>query len=238
MGITNDAFPNERETNPSCQYNETPESTTPLTTPTTSSGSPAADYAQDIVLFTGFMRLLAPPAPASSTTASTATPSTGTVASASADVAGILPSAAGSSTTAPGTSATLAAAATARGQQVFSNIGCGTCHVPSLTTGKSPVAALSKVTFQPLSDFALHDMGIGLADGVSQGSANGREFRTAPLWGVGQRIFFLHDGRTKDMGVAIEQHASQGSEANHVIRNYNLLSVDDKQALVNYLRSL
>ena len=238
MGVTNDAFPNERETNPSCQYNETPESTTPLTTPTTSSGSPAADYAQDIVLFTGFMRLLAPPAPASSTTASTATPSTGTVASASADVAGILPSAAGSSTTAPGTSATLAAAATARGQQVFSNIGCGACHVPSLTTGKSPVAALSKVTFQPLSDFALHDMGTGLADGISQGSANGREFRTAPLWGVGQRIFFLHDGRTKDMGVAIEQHASQGSEANHVIRNYNLLSVDDKQALVNYLRSL
>jgi len=238
MGVTNDAFPNERETNPSCQYNETPESTTPLTTPTTSSGSPAADYAQDIVLFTGFMRLLAPPAPASSTTASTATPSTSTVASASANVASVLPSAAGSSTTAaPGTSAT-PAASTARGQQVFSNIGCGACHVPSLTTGKSPVAALSKVTFQPLSDFALHDMGTGLADGISQGSANGREFRTAPLWGVGQRIFFLHDGRTKDMGVAIEQHASQGSEANHVIRNYNLLSVDDKQALVNYLRSL
>ena len=94
------------------------------------------------------------------------------------------------------------------------------------------------MTFQPLSDFALHDMGTGLADGISQGNANGREFRTAPLWGVGQRIFFLHDGRTKDMGVAIEQHASQGSEANHVIRNYNLLSVDDKQALVNYLRSL
>ena len=238
MGVTNDAFPNERETNPSCQYNETPESTTPLTTPTASSGSPAADYAQDIVLFTGFMRLLAPPAPASSTTASTATPSTSTVASASANVASVLPSAAGSSTTAaPGTSAT-PAASTARGQQVFSNIGCGACHVPSLTTGKSPVAALSKVTFQPLSDFALHDMGTGLADGISQGSANGREFRTAPLWGVGQRIFFLHDGRTKDMGVAIEQHASQGSEANHVIRNYNLLSVDDKQALVNYLRSL
>ena len=166
MGVTNDAFPNERETNPSCQYNETPESTTPLTTPTASSGSPAADYAQDIVLFTGFMRLLAPPAPASSTTASTATPSTSTVASASANVASVLPSAAGSSTTAaPGTSAT-PAASTARGQQVFSNIGCGACHVPSLTTGKSTVAALSKVTFQPLSDFALHDMGTGLADGI------------------------------------------------------------------------
>ena len=121
---------------------------------------------------------------------------------------------------------------------MFANIGCQACHVPSLTTAKSAVAALNKVTFQPLSDFALHDMGIGLADGISQGNANGREFRTAPLWGVGQRIFFLHDGRTKDLGVAIQQHASQGSEANQVIQNYNLLSIDDKQALVNYLRSL
>jgi CxxC motif-containing protein (DUF1111 family) len=235
MGVTNDAFPNERETNPSCQYNETPESTTPLTTPTRSSGSPAADYAQDIILFTGFMRLLAPPTPASSMTASTATPSTSTVASASDNIAGILSSAA--STGSPSTSATRTAS-TARGQQVFSNIGCGACHVPSLTTGKSTVAAMSNVTFQPLSDFALHDMGIGLADGISQGSANGREFRTAPLWGAGQRIFFLHDGRTRDMGVAIEQHASHGSEANQVIRNYDLLSADDKQALLNYLRSL
>ena len=57
----------------------------------------------------------------------------------------------------------------------------------------------SNVTFQPLSDFALHSMGKGLADGVSQGNASGTEFRTAPLWGVGQRIFFLHDGRTNDL---------------------------------------
>ena len=239
MGVTNDAFPNERETNPSCQYNETPESTTPLTTPTKSSGSPAADYAQDIILFAGFMRLLAPPAPASSTTASAATSSSSAVASASTNIVGVLPSAAGSSTTgAPATNATPPAASTARGQQVFSNIGCGACHVPSLTTGKSTVAALSKVTFQPLSDFALHDMGTGLADGISQGSANGREFRTAPLWGVGQRIFFLHDGRTNDLAVAINQHESHGSEANEVIENFRLLSVDDKQALLNYLRSL
>jgi CxxC motif-containing protein (DUF1111 family) len=230
MGVTNDLFPNERESNPSCQFNETPESTTPLTNPTTSSGSRAADYAQDIILFTGFMRLLAPPTPASSTTAEAAMSSTTAVASATANVASVLPSAAGSSTS--------STASTTRGQRVFGNIGCQACHVSSLTTGKSPVAALSSVTFQPWSDFALHDMGIGLADGISQGSANGREFRTAPLWGVGQRIFFLHDGRTKDLGVAIEQHASEGSEANYVIQNYNLLSVDDKQALLNYLRSL
>ena len=81
-------------------------------------------------------------------------------------------------------------------------------------------------------------MGDGLADRVAQGLANGREFRTAPLWGVGQRIFFLHDGRTRDLVDAIRQHASRGSEANEVIQNYNLLSTDDKQSLVNFLRSL
>jgi CxxC motif-containing protein (DUF1111 family) len=131
----------------------------------------------------------------------------------------------------------ISAASTARGQQVFSNIGCGTCHVPSPTTGKSPVAALSTVTFQPLSDFALHDMGTGLADGISQGSANGREFRTASLWGVGQRIFFLHDGRTNDLAVAINQHQSHGSEANEVIANFRLLSVDDKQVIFQTKRN-
>ena len=109
----------------------------------------------------------------------------------------------------------------------------------SLTTEKkTTIAAMSNVTFQPLSDFALHDMGTGLADGVSQGEASGREFRTAPLWGVGQRIFFLHDGRTSDLAQVIQQHSSTGSEANQVIRNYNLLSVNDQQALLNYLRSL
>jgi CxxC motif-containing protein (DUF1111 family) len=94
------------------------------------------------------------------------------------------------------------------------------------------------VTFQPFSDFALHNMGSGLADGVSQGNANGFQFRSAPLWGVGQRAFFLHDGRTADIGVAIEQHASSGSEANEVIENFNLLSTSDQQALLNFLRSL
>src|SRR5207237_598483 len=75
-------------------------------------------------------------------------------------------------------------------------------------------------------------------DGVSQGNANGREFRTAPLWGVGQRIFFLHDGRTSDLHRAILDHASEGSEANTVIANFKLLSPTDKQALLYFLRSL
>jgi len=238
MGVTNNNFPNERETDPNCQLNPTPESPNPLTPPAPSSGSPAADYQSDIELFAGFMRFLAAPTPAGSTAAPAATSSTTTtVASASANVASVLPSASGASTTSA-TSTTSTTATVARGQQVFANIGCQACHIPSLTTGKSPTAALNNVTFQPLSDFAVHDMGIGLADGVSQGGANGREFRTAPLWGVGQRIFFLHDGRTNDLYQAIEQHAGQGSEANQVIQNFNLLSLDDAQAVLNYLRSL
>jgi CxxC motif-containing protein (DUF1111 family) len=81
-------------------------------------------------------------------------------------------------------------------------------------------------------------MGDGLADGVSQGKAGPREFRTAPLWGLGQRIFFLHDGRTSDLIEAIQQHSSNGSEANGVTRNFNNLQENQKQDLLNFLRSL
>jgi CxxC motif-containing protein (DUF1111 family) len=245
MGLTNELFPNEREEDANCQFNALPESPTPLT-PDAKTASPAADFQSDIVLFAAFMRLLAAPVPAgstaapvaqASTTASATQAPTSTVAVASANPS-VLPSAAGS-TSSTSTTSTSSTASTARGQQVFSNIGCQACHVRSLTTGKkTTVAALGNVTFQPLSDFALHDMGTGLADGVSQGDANGREFRTAPLWGLGQRTFFLHDGRTNNLAEVIQQHSSNGSEANQVVRNYNQLSTDDKQALLNYLRSL
>jgi len=81
-------------------------------------------------------------------------------------------------------------------------------------------------------------MGDGLADGVSQGQAGPREFRTAPLWGLGQRVFFLHDGRTKDLVAAIQAHQSTGSEANDVVSSFNGLQASDKQDLLNFLRSL
>jgi CxxC motif-containing protein (DUF1111 family) len=81
-------------------------------------------------------------------------------------------------------------------------------------------------------------MGVGLADGVSQGGANGREFRTAPLWGLGQRIFFLHDGRASDLVSAIKAHASLFSEANGVVANYLKQTEGQKQDLLNFLRSL
>jgi CxxC motif-containing protein (DUF1111 family) len=280
MGITNELFQNERNSDPACQFKATPNDSTPLISEDTA--SPAASFQNDIDLFAAFMRFSAPPTPASaaatpvaqatgasnvaaaqttgaatgaSTTSSSASPASSpastapsatstasspastVVASATADVSSVMATAAGSPTAQPSSSASSGATVT-RGSQVFSNVGCQACHTKTFTTEKSPLTGQSNVTIQPLSDFALHEMGTGLADGVSQGTANGNEFRTAPLWGVGQRIFFLHDGRTKDLHEAIQQHASRGSEANAVINNYNLLSRDDKQALINYLRSL
>ncbi len=130
------------------------------------------------------------------------------------------------------------------GAQVFSQVGCALCHTPALQTGVSAVAALSQKPVNLYSDLAVHGMGPGLAEGISQGNAAGDEFRTAPLWGLGQRAFFLHDGRTNNLLQAILAHASNGSgsiaasEANGVIRRFNQLSPSDQQSLLNFLRSL
>jgi CxxC motif-containing protein (DUF1111 family) len=133
---------------------------------------------------------------------------------------------------------------TQHGSQLFSQIGCALCHTPSFTTGNSSVAALSNIHANLYSDLLLHHMGPGLADNVSQGIAGGDEFRSAPLWGLGQRIFFMHDGRTNDLVHAIGYHSSSSnrtypsSEANGVVNNYNHLSPSDQQDLLNFLRSL
>ena len=120
------------------------------------------------------------------------------------------------------------------GQRLFAAVGCVLCHSPTL---RSTVGE-----YHPYSDFAIHHMGQGLADNVSQGAAGGDEFRTAPLWGVGQRIFFLHDGRagprTGGLVSAIVAHRSDGSEASGVVRNYQQLSPSDQQDLLHFLRSL
>jgi CxxC motif-containing protein (DUF1111 family) len=140
---------------------------------------------------------------------------------------------------APSASSPGGAQSISNGKSLFSSVGCALCHTPSLMTNpKSQVAALSGQTANLYSDLLVHDMGDGLADGVSQGQAGPREFRTAPLWGVGQRIFFLHDGRTPDILRAVQQHASNGSEANGVINNFNNLAERSKQDLLNFLRSL
>ena len=127
------------------------------------------------------------------------------------------------------------------GSAKFAQIGCALCHTPSFQTGKSGTPALSQKTIAPFSDFLVHRMGQGLADNVSQGNAGRDEFRTAPLWGVGQRIFFLHDGRTADLLQAIQAHAipnDDASEASAVINNFNALSTSDQQDILNFLRKL
>ncbi len=125
-----------------------------------------------------------------------------------------------------------------RGPMLFDQVGCTMCHTPQFQTGKSSTPALSQKPVLLFSDLALHQMGQGLADGISQGSAQPDEFRTAPLWGLADRIFLLHDGRTKDLLEAIRQHDSPGSEASTATRNFGALSPQDKQALLNYLRTL
>ena len=135
---------------------------------------------------------------------------------------------------------------TVNGRAAFIRIGCSHCHNPSFTTGaqiasgssKSPSAALSGQTVNLFSDLLVHHMGIGLADGITQGSAGPDEFRTAPLWGVGQRVFFLHDGRTSDLVEAIHDHRSPGSEANRIIERFDRLPTQDQQDIINFLRSL
>jgi CxxC motif-containing protein (DUF1111 family) len=138
------------------------------------------------------------------------------------------------SLTAPGGATSISS-----GRQAFGAIGCALCHTPALQTAQSRITpALNKVTANLFSDLLVHNMGSNLADGVTQGGAGPDEFRTAPLWGLGQRIFFLHDGRTSDLANAIQQHAGSGSEANGVIHNFNNLTPQQKQNLLNFLRSL
>ncbi len=129
-------------------------------------------------------------------------------------------------------------ASVTRGGALFDATGCAVCHTPTLTTSPSSTDALSEKPVRLFSDLALHDMGQGLSDGITQGNARGNDWRTAPLWGLGDRIFLLHDGRTKDLVEAIRAHDGPGSEARQVIQNFNALPADAKQDLLNFLRSL
>lgn len=120
------------------------------------------------------------------------------------------------------------------GEQVFNSLGCNSCHVASMTTGPSDVAALSNQTFHPYSDFLLHDMG-GLGDGIVQGEASGSDIRTAPLWGVSRQPTLLHDGRATTVEQAILAHDGQASASR---RGYQHLSATDRSNLLAFLGSL
>jgi hypothetical protein len=112
------------------------------------------------------------------------------------------------------------------GSTVFANVGCATCHTPSLPANGNAMAAFL------YSDLLLHDMGVSLADGFEQGSARGSEFRTAPLWRVADRSHFLHDGRATSIDDAIRAHDGQASGARD---RYKTLPAGDVQALLGFL---
>jgi CxxC motif-containing protein (DUF1111 family) len=193
QGVTNELFPDERDQTPGCIINPTPEDIPDF------NATNAIDALPDLHAFTNFMRLLAPPMPASDT------PSI------------------------------------VRGRATFNTIGCAACHTPTLTTGNLiniGSAARANQNVNLFSDLLVHNMGVALADGITQGSAGPDEFRTAPLWGLGQRIFFMHDGRTTNLVEAILVHRSSGSEANRVIDNFERLSPTEQQDLLNFLRAL
>lgn len=129
-----------------------------------------------------------------------------------------------------------------QGKSLFTQINCVACHRPSMQTGSSPIAALSNKEFFPFTDLLLHDMGSGLDDGYTEGSAKTSEWRTPPLWGLGLSknsqggsYFLLHDGRAHSIEDAILLH---GGEAENSRNLYNNLSGTDKSALIIFLESL
>jgi len=190
QGVTTDLFMQERDSTPGCQFGSTPEDHMDV------NAGNIQDAIGDVIKFTFFMRMLAPP------------------------VRG------------------LSNPSVANGEALFNSTGCSLCHTPSLQTSPNTTDAFSNKAANLFSDLIVHNMGAGLADGVSQGAAGPSEFRTAPLWGLGQRLFFLHDGRTPNLLEAIRAHSSTGSEANAVVDDFNALSTSQKQDILNFLRSL
>lgn len=129
----------------------------------------------------------------------------------------------------------------AEGRTHFSAIGCARCHTPTFTTGASPVRALSNRTVHLYSDLLLHDMGDELADNRPDGSASGREWRTAPLWGLrlmrrflDGRALLLHDGRARSVDEAILMH---GGEAQAARDAYAALTAAQRRALLAFVES-
>jgi CxxC motif-containing protein (DUF1111 family) len=128
------------------------------------------------------------------------------------------------------------------GKALFTEIGCAKCHRPELKTGASSVAALSNKTFYPYTDLLLHDMGPGLDDGYTEGSAKTYEWKTPPLWGLGLSkysqgggYFLLHDGRARSIEEAIVLH---GGEAQSVREEFQSLNETERHNLIRFLESL
>jgi CxxC motif-containing protein (DUF1111 family) len=135
---------------------------------------------------------------------------------------------------------TVSSSTISAGGALFVSTGCATCHNPTVGTTQVSnfTSSLSKVPVNAYSDIEIHHMGSLLNDNVSQGGAGGDQFRTAPLWGLGQRIFLLHDGRTTNLTTAIQDHASHGSEASFVEQQFFNLNTTQQQEILDFLRSL
>jgi CxxC motif-containing protein (DUF1111 family) len=121
-----------------------------------------------------------------------------------------------------------------KGETVFAQTGCASCHKPSMTTGPSPIAALNRVPVNLYSDLLLHDMG-ALGDGIAQGDAGMREMRTAPLWGLNVRTRFLHDGRAATLDDAVRGHAGEATVSRD---RYQRLPAVQRQQLLDFLGTL
>ncbi|UKN02193.1 c-type cytochrome [Paracrocinitomix mangrovi] len=129
-----------------------------------------------------------------------------------------------------------------RGRELFRSLDCAKCHTVAFNTGNSHyLSYLNNQTIHPYSDLLLHDMGPGLADNRPDFKANGQEWRTQPLWGIGLisivngHTFFLHDGRARSLEEAILWH---GGEAENAKNQFKSLESSDRQALIDYLNSL
>lgn len=194
MGVTNELFPNPRETQGGCAGLGHPNDNTFGSGTDNNPGG-------DVVPFALFMRLLAPPTPVTSY-------------------------------------GNVSAASITRGHNAFIQAGCALCHVEQMTTDLSRITALSQQPANLFSDLLVHHMGSANADGVSQGNAGNDEFRTAPLWGLGQRRFFFHDGRFTNLFDAIEGHDVNGSEAQISELTLDSFGVNTFQDVLNFLRSL
>lgn len=128
------------------------------------------------------------------------------------------------------------------GEVLFGDLGCAACHVPTLRTGRSEIAVLDRVDFHPYTDLLLHDMGVELDDGYTEGRATTAEWRTPPLWGIGLQqdfqggqIFLMHDGRARSLEDAILMHGGEGARARDA---FEALSSDQQELLLRFLRSL
>ncbi|MCK5829869.1 MAG: thiol oxidoreductase [Methylococcales bacterium] len=136
-----------------------------------------------------------------------------------------------------------------QGQLIFGLAGCGSCHVPTLKTGelkesnpeKKIIESVSNQTIHPYTDMLLHDMGDGLADNRPDHLADGKEWRTPPLWGIGltktihNHTFFLHDGRARNLMEAIMWHDGEAVKSKDYV---NQLNKEQRHFLIDFLNSL